>query len=159
MSADEDQETTSPLTSILRFIVGAWLNLRYTRLISSLILAVLPIVVYYSFNDFFGDWTAGFDPVAGFNRLTADLNLVGMLTGIALLVFYPLAREIYFRTTRPLAEALTGLSVIGFLLVFLVFIIRIWLFMVVWVFSVPLGIVGFFYLAITEASGRGYRLI
>lgn len=61
--------------------------------------------------------------------------------------------------TRPLAEGLSGIGVIGIVLVVLVIFIRIWLNLVVWLVSIPLGIVGFFYIAITEAAGKGYRLI
>ncbi|MBM6590237.1 hypothetical protein [Brevibacterium sp. RIT 803] len=157
MDADEGRATTTRLASTLSFIGGAWLNRKYTRLVSSLILAVIPLVVFYSIVDF-EDWSAGFDPAAGFNRLVDDLNLVGVLTGISLFVFYPLAREIYFRTTQPMAEALAGLRVIGLPLVILVYLVKIWLYLIVWLVSIPLGILGFFYLAITEASGNGYRM-
>lgn len=157
MGADEGRETTTRLARIPSFIGGAWLNRKYTRLTSSLILAVIPIVVFYSIVDF-EDWSAGFDPAAGFNRLVDDLTLVGILVGIALFVFYPLAREIYFRTTQPMAEALAGLRVIGWPLVILVFCVKIWLYLIVWLVSIPLGILGFLYHAITEASGNGYRM-
>ncbi|GAA1849020.1 hypothetical protein GCM10009813_08420 [Brevibacterium marinum] len=156
MGADEGRGTTTRQASILGFIVGAWLNRKYTRLASSLILAVIPIVGFYSIVDF-EDWSAGFNPAAGFNRFVDDLNLVGILVGIALFVLYPLPREIYFRTTQPMAEALAGLGVIGLPLVILVFCVKIWLYLIVWVASIPLGLLGFFYLAITEASGNGFR--
>ena len=114
-------------------------------------------MAFYSVEDLEG-FPGGFNPVEGVNRLMGDLTPLGVLVGIALLALYPLAREIYFRMTRPLAEGLSGVGVIGMFLVFLVIIIRIWLYMVVWVVSIPLGILGFFYLAITEATGKGYRL-
>lgn len=114
-------------------------------------------MVFYSIEDF-EDAPAGFNPIEGFDRLMGALTPVGILFGIALLAFYPLGREIYFRMTRPLAEGLSGVGVIGIFLVVMVILIRIWLYLVVWLVSIPLGIIGLFYLAFTEASGKGYRL-
>ncbi|SDR75681.1 hypothetical protein SAMN04489751_0344 [Brevibacterium sandarakinum] len=143
MSADDGPELTSRLTSTFHFITGAWANRRHTRLISSLILAVLPLGAYYF--------------VEGSSRLSADLTVIGILTSISILAFYPLAREVFYRMTQPIAEAFTGFFVIGWLLVLIVFVVRILMYLLIWVTSIPLGILGFFYLAITEARGDGFR--
>lgn len=143
MSADDGPELTSRPTSTLHFIVGAWANRRHTRLISSFILAVLPLAAYYF--------------VEGSSRISNDLTVVGILTSIAIVAFYPLAREVFYRLTQPMAEAFAGFFVIGWLLVLIVFVFRILMYLLIWVASIPLGLLGFFYLAIAEARGDGFR--
>lgn len=143
MSADQGPEMTRRLTSTFHFIVGAWANRRHTRLVSSLILAVLPLAAYFC--------------VEGSTRVFADLTVVGILTSIAIVALYPLAREAFYRLTQPIAEALAGFFVIGWILVLIVFITRLLMYLLVWVIAIPLGFLSFFYLAITEARGNGFR--
>lgn len=143
MSAYDGPQMTSRLASTFHFIVGAWANRRHTRLISSFILAVLPLAAYYF--------------VEGSSRFSADLTVIGVLTGIAIVAFYPLAREVFYRLTQPVAEAVAGFFVIGSLLVLIVFITRVLTYLLIWVVAIPLGFLGFFYLAITEARGDGFR--
>lgn len=143
MSADQGPDITSRLTSTFHFIVGAWANRRHTRLVSSLILAVLPLAAYFF--------------VEGSTRVFAELTVLGILTSIAIVALYPLAREVFYRLTRPIAEAFAGFFVIGWILVLIVFITRILMYLLVWVIAIPLGFLGFFYLAIAEARGDGFR--
>lgn len=143
MSVDDGPELTSRMTSTFHFIVGAWANRRHTRLISSLILAVLPLAAYYF--------------VEGSSRVSNDLTAIGIITSVAIVVFYPLAREVFYRMTQPIAEGFAGFFVIGWLLVLVVFVVRILMYLLIWVASIPLGLLGFFYLAIAEARGDGYR--
>lgn len=143
MSAYDSPQMTNRLTSTFHFIAGAWANRRHTRLISSLILAVLPLAAYYL--------------IEGASGVSADLTIIGVLTSIAIVAFFPLAREVFYRLTQPIAEALAGFFVIGSILVLIVFITRLLTYLLIWVVSIPLGFLGFFYLAITEARGDGFR--
>lgn len=72
-------------------------------------------------------------------------------------LFFPLARETYFRLTGPIGDGLAGIVFWGpFFLIALA--LRITVFVLLNFMAVALGILGFFYLATQEAKGNGYRV-
>lgn len=131
------------------FLTGWWANRRYTRNISSLILAGAISIVAYAML-----WKTAASDTTG--------PQLGLLAFATLLVlnpcFFPPAREMYFRFMRPLHEGLSGIWVFGFLVIVLLAIRAVAL-IAMWVFAIPLGILGGLYLGFAEANGRGWRLI
>ncbi|UFU15921.1 hypothetical protein LQK89_17275 (plasmid) [Curtobacterium sp. C1] len=129
----------------MRFVLGAWINRRYTRLPSSIVLGLLPgvIFIFTGVRAFLeGDWIAG----------TAAIVFV-VLQALA----YPLARESYFRVTQPMRAGMGGWILPG-PLALLVLLVRFNVYIYLWVLAIPVGIAGFCYLALTERAGNGWRL-
>lgn len=131
-------------TPLAAFVAGFWLNRRYTRLSSSIILGVtvsgtLLAVLWTQLPE---------HPLAAPSVIT-------MLISNA--IFYPAAREGYYRVTQPMREGLQGIFLIGiFALIGL--LARLIIFVLLWQFAVPLGILSGSALGIAEARGRGWRL-
>lgn len=126
----------------MKFIIGAWANNKCTRPVSSFILALAFWGLFLSFNYSMDN--------------PADLS-IWIWAGANVLLF-PLARETYFRVTGPIREGLSGIILWGPLFL-IALALRIFVFVLLNFVAVPLGILGFFYLAIQEARGTGYRII
>ncbi|OII01447.1 hypothetical protein BIU95_07110 [Curtobacterium sp. MCBA15_007] len=129
----------------MRFVLGAWINRRYTRLPSSIVLGLLPGIffIYLATRAAAGgDWFA----------FTVAIVFV-VLQALA----YPLARESYFRVTQPMREGIGGWILSGPLALF-VLLVRFNVYVYLWVLAIPVAIAGFFYLAFTERAGNGWRL-
>jgi hypothetical protein len=149
----DEQEESAP-----SFLAGAWLNRRWTRSSSSIVLALIPTVLVIV--------SGGRLPVIG--PALAEAGLMGPSTApfvfgitvaftIANLVLFPFAREIYFRSTASMREGLDDVAVFGVL--FLVVIIgRVVTFAVIWVLSIPMGIVGILTLGAEDRQGAGWRI-
>lgn len=126
----------------MKFILGAWANTKYTRPTSSFILTLV----------FWGGLLA-------FNYAMenpADLS-IWIWAGINALLF-PIARETYFRLTGPIRDGLAGIVLWGPLFL-IALVLRLTVFVLLNFFAIPLGILGFIYLAIQESKGQGYRVI
>ncbi|QZQ53788.1 hypothetical protein KZI27_00930 (plasmid) [Curtobacterium sp. TC1] len=130
----------------MRFVLGAWINRRYTRLPSSIVLGLLPGIFFIYLATraaASADWFA----------FTAAIVFV-MVQALA----YPLARESYFRVTQPMREGMGGWFLSG-PLALLVLLVRFNVYVYLWVLAIPVGIAGFCYLALTERAGNGWRLV
>ncbi|CBT77230.1 hypothetical membrane protein [Glutamicibacter arilaitensis Re117] len=126
----------------MKYIIGAWANTKYTRPVSSFILAIVFWGGFLSFNYSMDN--------------PADLSI--WIWASASVLFFPPARETYFRLTGPIRDGLSGIVLWGPL--FLVALaLRITIFVLLVFIAVPLGLLGFFYLATQEARGKGYRVI
>lgn len=130
------------------FIGGAWMNRRYTRLSSSLILGVLVAVGFLVLV-----WPKT-DPAGWQTAAMIQLSVWAALNA----VLYPLARELYFRLTQPLREG-AGLMLVGGILLIIVWIAKLTIFLLLWMLAVPIGVIAFIYLAITDAAGKGWRWV
>jgi hypothetical protein len=129
----------------MRFVLGAWINRRYTRLPSSIALGLLPGTFFISLAiraaaD--GDWFA-FAGAIGFVMVQA--------------LAYPIARESYFRVTQPMREGMGGWILPAPIALF-VLLVRFNVYVYLWVLAIPVAIAGFFYLAFAERAGNGWRL-
>lgn len=123
----------------MRFAVGAWASMRYTVLLSSFMLALpLPIMV----------------GIANFTKVNWDMAALAWfaLYAVAHVLLYPLARELYFCLTEPIRRGV-GQLYIGGLLLLVVFIFRIWIYLIVSVIAIPLGLIGFVYLSLRARHG------
>ena len=129
----------------MQFVLGAWRNRRYTRLPSSLILGALPGAAII----FMEATSSSAKPPLHFVLLT--------MASIVQTIAYPLARETWFRVMQPLREGM-GTWIVPLLLVLLFWIIRFYVYVLVWALAIPLGAAGFVYLAMGERAGRGWRL-
>lgn len=125
--------------------MGAWANRKYTELPSSFILGLIPSLaiggVLLTVAAQGGDW------------------LAVVLFSVFLLfqaLFYPLARETYYRLTQPLRRGL-GIWIIPLPIVVIGWILKLYIYVILWVLALPIGIAGFCYLAITERNGKGWR--
>lgn len=126
------------------FLTGVWLNRRYTRLSSSIILGLMVSAVFLAMI-----WIQ----LPLYPR--AAPGLLAML--VANTLFYPAAREGYYRATQPVREGLGGIFLIG-LLAIIGFIVRLMIFLLLWFFAVPLGVLSSLYLGIAEVRGYGWRI-
>ncbi|MEQ4568490.1 hypothetical protein [Paenarthrobacter sp. CAP02] len=118
----------------MRFIVGAWADMRYTVLLSSFVLALpLPILL----------------GIANFTKVNWDAAALiwFALYAIAHVLLYPLARELYFCLTEPIRRGVGQLYIGGLLLV-VTFILKIWIYLIISVLAIPLGLIGFAYLGL-----------
>lgn len=113
-------------------LLAAWKDLRFTYLTSSLLLA-LPFALAALAQGF----QAGRQTGAG---VLAEWVLGAVVTVLHIGLF-PLARELYFRATAPIARGLSGFILAGPLLIahmigkFLVYV-------VLNILSIPLGLLG-----------------
>ncbi|MDV2982483.1 UNVERIFIED_CONTAM: hypothetical protein Q9R71_35440 [Actinomycetes bacterium ARC8] len=126
----------------MKYIVGAWTNTKFTRPVSSFILALVFWGSLLSFNYSMDN--------------PADLS-IWIWAGANVLLF-PLARETYFRLTGPIRDGLSGIVLWGPLFL-IALALRITVFVLLNFLAIPLGTLGFFYLATQEAKGNGYRVI
>lgn len=129
----------------MRFVLGAWINRRYTRLPSSIVLGLLPGIFFLYLATraaVGGDWIA-----------FAGAIVFVVVQALA----YPLARESYFRVTQPMREGIGGWIMSGPLALF-VLLVRFNVYVYLWVLAIPVAIAGFCYLALTERAGNGWRL-
>ncbi|MBF4623166.1 hypothetical protein [Clavibacter sp. VKM Ac-2872] len=129
----------------MSFVLGAWLNRRYTRLPSSMVLGGIPGVAIIVM-----------EASSSTTKAPSHFVLLSMVM-LVQTITYPLAREAWFRLTQPMREGL-GSWTIPLLLVPVVFALRFYVYVVIWAFAVPLGVAGFVYLAVGERAGRGWRL-
>ena len=82
--------------------------------------------------------------------MTATIALVNLL-------LFPFAREMYYRSTAPIREGLSGIMVFGWL--FLVAVVcQIAMFVVIWVVAIPAGLIGLFVLGEEDRRGLGWRM-
>lgn len=123
----------------MRFVVGAWANMRYTVLLSSFLLA-LPLPVLMGIANF---------TKAGWK---ADALVWFLLYAIAHVLLYPLARELYFGLTEPIRRGVGQMYIWGPLLL-IVFAFKIWVYLIVSVLAIPLGLIGFAYLGLRARYG------
>lgn len=130
---------------------GTWLNRKYTNLGSSIILGAAPTITFLLI--LYGPWMQ--EPVASVHPLSTVV-IVGMFVANA--VFYPFNREVYYRMTAPIRAGIGDLFVGGILLL-IVWAVRVAIYVYLWVFSSTIGVLAFLYLLITEATGRGYRIV
>jgi len=116
------------------FVVGAWGNMRYTVLVSSFLLG-LPLPVLVGITTF---TNASWKPenVAWF-----------ALYAVAHVLLYPLAREMYFRLTEPIRRGI-GEIYIGGIFLLVAFIFKLWIYLIISVLAIPLGLIGFAYLGL-----------
>lgn len=126
----------------MKYIIGAWANTKCTRPLSSFILALAFWGTFMAFN------YAMENP--------ADLS-IWIFAG-ANVLFFPLARETYFRLTGPIRDGLAGIVLWGPLFL-IALALRITVIVLLNFTAVPLGALGFFYLATQEAKSNGYRVI
>ncbi|WP_420367100.1 hypothetical protein [Curtobacterium sp. L1-20] len=130
----------------MRFVLGAWINRRYTRLPSSIVLGLLPGIffIYLATRAAAGgDWFA----------FAGAISFV-----VVQALAYPLAREGYFRATQPMREGVGGWILPAPIALF-VLLLKFNVYVYLWVLSIPIGIAGFCYLALTESAGNGWRLV
>ncbi len=130
----------------MRFILGAWMNRRYTRLPSSIVLGLVPglLLIYTATraaSD--GDWFA---------------FVVFLVLVLLQALMYPLARESYYRVTQPMREGIGGWF-LPFPFALIVLVVKVTVYVYLWVLAIPIGIAGFCYLALTERAGKGWRLV
>lgn len=112
--------------------------MRYTVLVSSVLLA-LPLPILMGIVNFNAGWRP--DAVIWF-----------VLYAIAHVLLYPLARELYFCLTEPIRRGV-GEMYIGGILLLIVFIFRLWIYLIVSAFAIPLGLIGFAYLGLRARHG------
>ena len=131
------------------FFVGWWRNRRYTRTISSLIIgAVLSIALFkMQFEQSFLMHDPGY----------AVYGIVIPVVLILNVLFFPAAREGYYRIMRPVHEGLSGFWVGGILLVIVLAVRTIFL-VALWAFAIPLGLLAGIYLGASEVRGNGWRV-
>lgn len=108
--------------------------MRYTVLASSVFLA-LPLPILMGIVNFS---SVGWKP---------ESLIWFVLYSIAHMLLYPLARELYFCLTEPIRRGV-GEMYIGGLLLLIVFIFRLWIYCIISVFAIPLGLIGFAYLGL-----------
>ncbi len=129
----------------MNFIGRAYLNRRFTRLIPSCVLAALIGGIYLVVAIIH----AGSQPGSA---TAVDLVVVAFEA-----LLFPFAREIYFRLTWPLRSSMpvliVPLPVLGAF-----YVGKAVMFVVLVSVTIPLGIVGFIFLGLTEHRGSGYRL-
>ena len=129
----------------MTFIVSAYLNRRFTRLIPSCVLAALIGGTYLAAVLLHADSQPG-------SATAVDLAVVALEA-----LLFPFAREINFRLTWPLRSSMpvliVPLPVLGAF-----YVGKAVMFVVLVSVAIPLGIVGFIYLGLTEHRGDGYRL-
>lgn len=120
-------------------LVRTWTNMRYTVLFSSFVLALpLPILVAIS-NSNSVKWSA--DVIAWF-----------ALYAIAHILLYPLARELYFCLTEPIRRGVGQMYFWGPLII-IVFAFKIWIYLIISIIAIPLGLIGFAYLSLRARGG------
>lgn len=131
------------------FFVGWWRNRRHTRTISSLIIgAVLSIALFKMQLE------------QSFLMHDPDYAAYGIGITVALILnvlFFPTAREGYYRIMRPVHEGLSGFWVGGILLLIVLAVRTIFL-VALWAFAIPLGLLGGIYLGASEVRGNGWRV-
>jgi len=88
-------------------------------------------------------------------RLAAALVTSGLFYTLSAL-FYPAAREGYYRVTRPLRDGIGGFMVGGVFGV-IVLALRAVIFCALWVLAIPLGVVASIALGAADVRGRGWR--
>lgn len=130
------------------FLVGSWLNRKYTRLSSSILLGAAISTIFIALI-----W-----PV-----LTVQSGDKGEPMGVVVLLvlnalFFPAAREGFVRVTMPVREGLSGITVLG-LLALIALVLRLFSVVLIWLFAIPLGVLSSLWLGIAEASGHGWRRI
>lgn len=140
------------------FVAGAWLNRKWTRSSSSILLGLIPTALLVL--------SGGQLPVIGPALVDAGVLtpesapvVAGVTAAIALLnlLLFPFAREMYYRTTAPMRDGLAGMMVFGWL--FLVVIIcKIAMFLAIWAVSIPAGLVSLLTLGEEDRRGRGWRI-
>lgn len=129
----------------MQFITGAWRNTRFTHPTSSVLLGLVPVLIV-GFGAF---------PQLLLGGNLASIGVAAILLSLQVLA-YPLARETYFRLTEPIRRGLGPLILIGPLF-FVYWGFRLGIYIGLTIVAIPLGAVGFFYLATTEHTGRGWR--
>lgn len=149
----DERESRSP-----SFVGGAWRNRRWTRSSSSLLLGLIPtalVVISGGQLPVLGPELAR----AGVLTPTSAPLVAGVTATIALvnLLLFPLAREMYYRSTAPIREGLSGIMVFGWL--FLVAVAcQIAMFVVIWIVAIPAGLIGLFVLGEEDRRGLGWRM-
>lgn len=143
---------TPPIERARSFVGGAFRNRRYTRLSSSIVLSILFLAVFVTPAIVAASTTPN-----GPMSATAGLVTLAVIGGLNAF-FYPLVREVYFRMTQPMREGV-GFLLLGGVLVLILWGVKIFVAMLLWTFAFLLGIPAFLYLALTEANGRGWRLV
>jgi len=140
------------------FVTAAWLNRRWTRSSSSILLGLIPTVLLVA--------SGGRLPVIGPALVEAGLLtsssapvVAGVTAAIALvnLLLFPFAREMYYRTTMPIREGLAGTMVFGWLYLVVV-VCKIAMFLVIWAVSIPAGLLGLLTLGEEDRRGQGWRI-
>lgn len=131
----------------MKFIGRAYLNRRYTRLVPSCVIAgVVAIAFLVSLPSLHAQKT---EPLG----IAIDLALIALQT-----LLYPFARETYFRLTGPIRASMP-LLIVPLPILAAVYIGKLFVFLLLVAVAVPLGIVGFIYLSISEYRGTSsYRL-
>lgn len=123
----------------MEFALRAWTNMRYTALLSSFLLALpLPILVAIS-NSSSANWSV--DVIAWF-----------VLYAVAHILLYPLARELYFCLTEPIRRGVGQMYFWGPLII-IVFAFKIWIYLIISILAIPLGLLGFAYLGLRARGG------
>lgn len=143
---------TPPIERANSFIGGAFRNRRYTRLSSSIVLSMLFLAVFVTPAVMAASTTKN-----GGTTATAGVVMLAVIGGLNAF-FYPLVREVYFRMTQPMREGV-GLLFLGGVLILILWGVKIFVALLLWTFAFLLGIPAFLYLAVTEANGRGWRLV
>lgn len=143
---------TPPIERASSFVGGAFRNRRYTRLSSSIVLSILFLAVFVA-----PAIVAASTTTNGPTSATAGLAALAFIGGLNAF-FYPLVREVYFRMTQPMREGV-GLLFLGGVLILILWGVKIFVALLLWTFAFLLGIPAFLYLALTEANGRGWRLV
>lgn len=127
------------------FFVGAWMNRKYTRSASSVLLGLgvgaallLPFFVPYS------------------GRLGSSTVTGLIVWGVVSTLMFPAVRECYFRLARPVHEGLGGFVFFGPLVV-VALVVKVLILVFLWSVSIPVGFLAVTYLGITEIAGQGWR--
>ena len=130
---------------------GIWLNRKYTSLTSSIMLGAALTIAFCAFP-----YIVVEDAQFSFANLFTEYRLI-VWFALANFLFYPFSREIYFRLTQPIRVAIGGIVVWGWV-VLILWVVRLAIFLYLWLLAIPLGIIGVVYLAAQEALGKGWRV-
>lgn len=140
------------------FIGGAWLNRRWTRSSSSVLLGLFPAGLLIM--------SGGKLPVVGpalydaglLEEATEPYVIVAVIIlAVANVLLFPFAREMYFRATGPLREGMSGSYAFG-LMFLVVTVCRIAMMFAIWCLSIPLGLFGMSALGEEDRRGLGWRI-
>lgn len=140
------------------YIGGAWLNRRWTRSSSSVLLGLLPAGLLIM--------SGGKLPVlgpalydAGLLEEATESYVIGAVIILAVVnvLLFPFAREMYFRATGSMREGVSGSYAVGWMFL-LVTVCRIAMLFAIWCLSIPLGLLGIRVLGEQDRQGLGWRI-
>lgn len=158
MSSAAAYDTTEREERAPSFVAGAWLNRKWTRSSSSILLGLIPTALLAL--------SGGQLPVIGPALVDAGVLtpesapvVAGVTVAIALLnlLLFPFAREMYYRSTVPIREGFVGMMVFGWLFMIVV-VCKIAMFLVIWAISIPAGLISLLTLGEEDRRGRGQRI-